>query len=125
MSTAAGRDEILRLRRKAPASPWLEDIAAILRALGDPTRLAIAALLFATEGELCVCHLEARFDLAQPTISHHLKVLRELALVTATRRATWIHYAIDRERVASVPGLAALLGGLAREVTRPKRACCP
>lgn len=125
MTTAAAREDILKGRKHAPTSERLDDAAAVLRALGDPTRLAMAALLFATEGELCVCHLEARFDLSQPTISHHLKVLRELALVSTEKRGTWVHYAIDRARVSSIPGLEALLAGLAREVTRPKRACCP
>lgn len=107
------------------ASIPLDDTAAILRALADPTRLAIAATLARESDALCVCHIEARFALSQPTISHHLKALRTARLVRTERRGTWIHYALDRDRVALVPGLAALLGAIETSRVRDAKACCP
>lgn len=84
------------------------DLAALFKALGDPTRVAIVNRLAATE-ECCVCDLTAAFDLAQPTVSHHLRILRDVGLVEAERRGTWAYYrlvpdAIERLRdVLSVP----------------------
>ena len=59
----------------------------LLRVLADDTRLQIVALLASAGSELCVCDIEAHFELSQPTISHHLRVLREADVVTAERRA--------------------------------------
>lgn len=82
-----------------PARPLpearLEQAAAVLRALADPTRLEILRLLAAQAGPVCVCDVVERFPLSQPTISHHLKVLREAGLVTVSRRGTWAYYAVD------------------------------
>ncbi|MFO0682221.1 MAG: metalloregulator ArsR/SmtB family transcription factor [Sandaracinus sp.] len=103
----------------------LDDTAAILRALADPTRLAIAATLARETDALCVCHIEARFALSQPTISHHLKALRTARLVRTERRGTWIHYALDRDRVAQIPGLAALLASIETSRACDTKACCP
>src|SRR5918999_3129596 len=66
-----------------------ERLAAQFKALGDPTRLAIVNCL-ASNGETCVCDFDV--GLSQPTISHHLRILREARLVTAERRGTWMHY---------------------------------
>ncbi len=101
------------------------DVASVLRALGDPTRLAIAAMLAREDGALCVCHLEARLPLSQPTISHHLRVLREAALVASEKRGTWVYYTLDRLRVAKIEGLAALLESVAPIARRRSKACCP
>ena len=68
-----------------------ETLAARFRALSDPTRVAIVNRLAAAE-ECCVCDLNAAFDLSQPTISHHLRVLREAGLVESSRRGTWAYY---------------------------------
>lgn len=54
-------------------------------------------MLAAKRGELCVCDLESRFDLGQPTVSHHLRILREAGVVTAERRGTWVYYALAPE----------------------------
>ncbi|HEY8425667.1 MAG TPA: metalloregulator ArsR/SmtB family transcription factor [Limnochordales bacterium] len=67
--------------------------ARIFRALADPTRLGILALLQAQQEPLCVCDIVAQFPQGQPTISHHLKVLRDAGLVTAERRGPWVYYA--------------------------------
>jgi len=78
----------------APLPPAeLEHVAASFKALSDPTRVAIVNRLAQAE-ETCVCDLTAAFDLSQPTISHHLKVLREAGLVTSARRGTWAYYRV-------------------------------
>ena len=87
-----------------------EDAAVLaerFRALADPTRVAIVNRLSAA-GELCVCDLNAAFPLSQPTISHHLKILREAGLVDATRRGTWAYYRLVPESIAA---LREALGG--------------
>ncbi|MFN8526788.1 MAG: metalloregulator ArsR/SmtB family transcription factor [Chloroflexota bacterium] len=65
------------------------------RALGDPTRLEIFRLIASQPGPICVCDVVERFDLSQPTISHHLKALRDAGLVTVSRRGVWAYYALD------------------------------
>jgi len=95
-----------------PATPALDAaeadaVAARFRALADPTRVAIVNRL-AAAGEVCVCDLNAVFDLSQPTISHHLKVLREAGLVESTRRGTWAYYHLVPEAVGA---LRQTLGG--------------
>jgi len=86
--------------------------AEILRALADETRLSIIGLLASVPGELCVCDIEAHVKhLSQPTISHHLKQLREAGLVTAERRGTWVYYALDMGAVGRLREFVALLGG--------------
>ena len=72
-----------------------ERAVEMFRALSDPTRLEIFRLAAARGASLCVCEIVERFDLTQPTISHHLKVLRKAGLVTVSRRGTWAHYAAD------------------------------
>jgi ArsR family transcriptional regulator len=81
-----------------------ESLAATFKALADPTRVAIVNRLAAAP-EVCVCDLTAAFELSQPTISHHLRILRDAGLVEAERRGTWGYYrlvpeAIDRLRAA-------------------------
>ena len=79
----------------APGAPPLPeatraDLALRFKALGDPTRIAIVNRL-AGAGEVCVCAFED-LGLSQPTISHHLRILREAGLVDVTRRGTWAYY---------------------------------
>lgn len=86
--------------------------AALFKALSDPTRLGILKLL-ATQGEpVCVCHITPHFDLNQPTISHHLRLLREAGLVAVSRRGTWAYYSPRREAIEharrELDGLAPL-----------------
>ena len=82
-------------------------LAARFKALADPTRVAIVNRLAAAD-EVCVCDFVAALDLAQPTISHHLKVLREAGLVESSRRGTWAYYRLVPEAVAALRGA---LGG--------------
>lgn len=69
------------------------DLAQNFRALGDPVRLRLVTLIGAHQGgEVCVCDLTSAFNLTQPTISHHLKVLREAGIIDSERRGTWVYY---------------------------------
>jgi ArsR family transcriptional regulator len=80
-----------------------KELAARFKALADPTRVAIVNRLAATD-ECCVCDLTGAFELSQPTISHHLRLLREAGLVEASRRGTWAYYRLIPEAVAELRG---------------------
>ena len=67
-------------------------MAAVAKALGDPVRLQLIDVLRKHAGKVCVCELVPLFDLSQPTISHHLKVLRQAALVGSERQGLWAYY---------------------------------
>jgi ArsR family transcriptional regulator, arsenate/arsenite/antimonite-responsive transcriptional repressor len=67
-------------------------MAAVAKALGDPVRLQLVDVLRKHAGKVCVCELVPLFDLSQPTVSHHLKVLREAGLVDSERRGLWAYY---------------------------------
>ncbi len=83
-----------------------EKIAPLLKALGDPARLRLMSLILSHEGgEACVCDLLPSFDLSQPTVSHHLKVLHDVGLLSRERRGTWVYY-------SARPGALAALGSL-------------
>lgn len=82
-------------------------LATRFKALGDPTRLRLLSLVAAHEGgEACVCDLNEPLDLAQPTVSHHLKILVDAGLLTRTRRGTWSYYALVP---GALPALAETL----------------
>ena len=87
--------------------PERDDLAARFKALADPTRVAIVNRLAGAE-EVCVCDLTEAFDLSQPTISHHLRILREAGLVEASRRGTWAYYRLVPD---TVDALRRALGG--------------
>jgi ArsR family transcriptional regulator, arsenate/arsenite/antimonite-responsive transcriptional repressor len=83
-------------------------LAAALRVLADPARLRILSLVGAQpDHEACVCHLTGALGLAQPTVSHHLKVLYEAGLLARERRGTWVYY---RTVPGALAGLRAALG---------------
>ncbi|MHB1416399.1 MAG: ArsR/SmtB family transcription factor [Chloroflexota bacterium] len=79
--------------------PETEEAALLFRALGDETRLTILRQL-REQGEVCACDFVACCELAQPTVSHHLKVLREAGLVVGEKRGLWVHYRLNPERMA-------------------------
>ena len=88
-----------------------DQLAARFKALSDPTRVAIVNCLSAAD-EVCVCNLTDTFHLSQPTISHHLRVLREAGIVeVARKRGTWVFYRLVPE---AVEALAFALGGAPR-----------
>lgn len=69
------------------------ELARVFKALGDPVRLRLLSLIASREGgEMCVCELTPAFELSQPTISHHLKLLRQAGLIDGERRGTWVYY---------------------------------
>ncbi|MEV8511663.1 metalloregulator ArsR/SmtB family transcription factor [Dactylosporangium sp. NPDC051484] len=70
-------------------------LAPAFKALGDPVRLQLLSMIAsAPEGEICVCDLTPAFEVSAPTISYHLRTLREAGLVDADRRGTWVYYRI-------------------------------
>jgi ArsR family transcriptional regulator len=75
-----------------------ENLAGIFKALSDPTRVAIVNRL-GSAPEVCVCDLTAAFELSQPTISHHLRILREAGLVESESRGTWAYYRLIPEAI--------------------------
>jgi len=79
-----------------------ERIAAIAKALGDPIRVQIVDVLRKHAGEVCVCELVPLFDLSQPTVSHHLKVLREAGVLDSERRGLWAFYYVNPEALEEV-----------------------
>jgi ArsR family transcriptional regulator len=85
-----------------------ERLVTALRALADPTRLEILRLLAAQPGATCVCDVVDHFELGQPTISHHLKTLREAGLVRASRNGIWSFYEVDRAGLEALGEVAAL-----------------
>ncbi|GAA3446435.1 ArsR/SmtB family transcription factor [Planomonospora venezuelensis] len=89
-------------------------VARVFKALGDPVRLRIMSIVAShADGEACVCDLTAAFELSQPTISHHLKVLKEVGLLTSERRASWVYYRVVPERLAELSALLSLPAGTA------------
>ena len=78
-------------------------MAPVLSALADPVRLRIVSMLLAApDGTSCGCDLEEPLGLAQPTISHHLRVLREAGLVEGQKRGRWVHYRVVRDRLSEI-----------------------
>ncbi len=76
-----------------------ERIAAVAKALGDPVRIQLVDVLRKHAGEVCVCELVPLFDLSQPTVSHHLKKLREAGIVGSERRGLWAYYYVLPEAI--------------------------
>ena len=85
-----------------------DQVAPLLKALADPVRLRLMSLVASHPGgEACVCDLNEAFDLSQPTISHHLKVLHEAGLLAREKRGVWVYYRVRTEALAS---LGTLIG---------------
>jgi len=98
-----------------------EGIAPLLKALADPVRLRLMSLVAAHENaEACVCDLNDAFDLSQPTISHHLKVLHQVGLLDRSKRGTWVYYRARPEALAAV---ATLFGGGQATALTPSAVC--
>jgi ArsR family transcriptional regulator len=87
-------------------------VASLLKALADPVRLRLLSLVLSHQGgEACVCDLTPAFDLSQPTISHHLKVLHESGLLDREKRGVWVYYRARPEAMAAIAGLFTASGG--------------
>lgn len=84
-----------------PSPAEARELAAAFRALGDPTRLQIVSLLLGAGGQgLCVCDIVSNFPLGQPTISHHLKILKDTGLLCARKKGLWVYYSVNAERLS-------------------------
>jgi ArsR family transcriptional regulator, arsenate/arsenite/antimonite-responsive transcriptional repressor len=95
----------------APGRPTVSDpdaatYASWFKALADPTRIRILNLLAVSPEPVCVCDITDHFPLGQPTISHHLKILRDVGFVVAERRGTFMHYRVNRDCLAEFPEAA-------------------
>lgn len=84
------------------------DAALLCRALADSNRLQIVELL--SRGEMCACRLLERFEITQPTLSHHMKILCESGLVSSRSEGKWRHYSLNREALAAFGGYIEGLG---------------
>lgn len=97
------------LQRQPLTVEQAERVAPLLKALAEPARLRLMSLIASSaDGEVCVCVLSDAFDLSQPTISHHLKVLHGVGLLERSKRGVWVYYRARTEALAEV---AALIGG--------------
>jgi ArsR family transcriptional regulator, arsenate/arsenite/antimonite-responsive transcriptional repressor len=81
-----------------------ERIAKVAKALGDPIRLQLVDVLRRHAGKACVCELVPLFDLSQPTVSHHLKVLRDAGIVGSERRGLWAYYYVNPDSLEELSG---------------------
>ena len=96
------------LVREPLTEDWAGDLARMFKALGDPVRLQLLSRVAShAGGEACVCDLSVGLDLSQPTISHHLKVLRKAGLLQCERRGTWVYYWVVP---SALEQLSAVLG---------------
>jgi ArsR family transcriptional regulator, arsenate/arsenite/antimonite-responsive transcriptional repressor len=96
------------LSREPLSQAQAEQVAPLLKALADPARLRLLSLIASHEGgEACVCDLNVAFDLSQPTISHHLKVLYGAGLIDREKRGVWVYY---RARTEAMSALGDLIG---------------
>ncbi len=80
-----------------------EKAARAFKALGDDNRLRIIELI-ASQGEMCACRILDELDIAQPTLSHHMKLLKDAGLVKARKQGRWMHYSMDRSMLESIEG---------------------
>jgi len=88
------------LTREPLSTAQAVELSQVFKALGEPVRLRLLSLIASHEGgEACVCDLTEVFNLTGPTISHHLKVLREAGLIIGDRRGTWIYYRVQPDAV--------------------------
>ncbi|WP_280392851.1 ArsR/SmtB family transcription factor [Nocardia wallacei] len=93
-----------------------EELAGGFKALSDPVRLRLLSAIAARSGrEACVCDVSDGFEVSQPTISHHLKVLREAGLLTSERRASWVYYRVVPDTLQRLSRVLAVEAGF--EVT--------
>lgn len=89
-------------------------LATMFKALGDPVRLRLVSLIAShAGGEACVCDISGTVDLSQPTISHHLKVLRSSGLLDSERRGTWVYYRAIPAALQQLSTILQIEGGVA------------
>jgi ArsR family transcriptional regulator, arsenate/arsenite/antimonite-responsive transcriptional repressor len=88
-----------------------EATASLFKALGDPTRIGILNFLANSPEPVCVCDMNAHFNLTQPTLSHHLKKLMSTGLLTREQRGTWAYYAVNEDSLRRLAGIVGVRGG--------------
>lgn len=86
-------DDVIEPEPMAPDER--DQLTAMFKALGDPTRLEIFRLIATQVQPICACQMVDRFAIGQSTIAHHLKVLRQAGLITASKRGVWVYFAVD------------------------------
>ena len=85
-----------------------DELAALFKAVADPVRLRLLSLIACHEGgESCVCDLLDAFDMTAPSVSYHLKILREAGLISSERRGTWVYYRVNPEVMARMSAVLA------------------
>jgi len=89
-----------KIASKIPDDKVLQDDADILKALADPTRLKIIYLL--KHGELCVCEIFTVMDKPQPTVSHHLNILKKAGLIKFHKEGVWVHYSLSNPKITRI-----------------------
>jgi ArsR family transcriptional regulator, arsenate/arsenite/antimonite-responsive transcriptional repressor len=106
----------------ALGQPQAVALAAMFKALGDPVRLRLLSLIASHPGgQACVCEISSSFDVSQPTISHHLKMLRSAGLLDCERRGTWVYYWV-------IPAVLQQLSSVLNvndRVIETSQQCCP
>ncbi len=108
LAASPKRAECTPRRRAKPGD--VRPYAALFKALADPTRVEIVALLAEAREPLCACDIEGHFELAQATVSHHLKILREAGVLTSERHGTWIYYSLEPTALERLREFLILLG---------------
>ena len=102
------------LAREPMSEEQAHQVAPLLKALADPVRLRLMSMVLShAGGEACVCDLTPAFDLSQPTISHHLKVLHEAGLLDREKRGVWVYYQARPEAMDAMVNLFAGVAGVA------------
>jgi ArsR family transcriptional regulator, arsenate/arsenite/antimonite-responsive transcriptional repressor len=109
--------ELAPKQKRAPGEPCCEPVvypdverqeaermAVVAKALGDPVRLQLVDVLRKHAGKVCVCELVALFDLSQPTVSHHLKVLRGAGVIESEREGIWAYYYVIPDALSEFSG---------------------
>lgn len=112
---------------EVPAAPLGEgeaaELAGVFKALGDPVRLRLLSLIASRSGpggEACVCELTPEFELSQPTISHHLKQLKQAGLIDGERRGTWVYYRLVPQTIDRLAAFLARSGQSAGDQRGPR-----
>jgi ArsR family transcriptional regulator, arsenate/arsenite/antimonite-responsive transcriptional repressor len=106
----------------ALGEPQAAELAAMFKALGEPVRLRLLSLIASHPGgQACVCEISSTFDVSQPTISHHLKLLRSAGLLDCERRGTWVYYWVIPQALQQLSSVLNLDDRLAQTA----QGCCP
>jgi ArsR family transcriptional regulator len=112
MAGPEGRECCVPLTREPISPGGADELAPLFKAVADPMRLRLLSLIACHDGgETCVCDLLEVFDVTAPTVSYHLRILREAGLISAERRGTWVYYRVNPDVMARmsavlVPNLA-------------------